>query len=384
MSDIPQIPLIDLNAINAQSQAELARAMARVLRSGQFILGEEVAAFEAEIADFLGISHAIGVSCGSDALVIALRAAGIGEGDEVVTSAFGFVATPEAIVRAGATPVLVDVDPHTLTLDPERVEAALSTRSRAILPVHIFGRPADMDTFAALADDQDLLVIEDAAQALGGRLDENALGTLGTAGAFSFFPSKNLGAMGDGGLVVTDDEDIAQRARALRQHGCEHKHIATEVGLNARLDALQAAILRAKLPRLEAHNRDRRHLAARYDAAIAGLDGLEPVGTPVPRGVTHAFAHYCVRVANNGRDALQAELAARGIATAVYYPRGLHELEPYRRFAHQRSLPVTEAACAEVLALPLWPGMGELVQDRVIDVLCAVVGPRPRDKPMRP
>lgn len=373
-----RIPLIDLAAMNAAVQGELARAIARVMRSAQFILGPEVEAFEHELAEYLGIGHTIAVSSGSDALVIALKAAGIGPGDEVITSAFGFVATPEAIVRTGARPVLVDVDPHTLTLDPKAVEPALSPRSRALLPVHIFGRAADMDTFASLADDQDLVLIEDVAQALGGRLDDNALGTLGTAAAFSFFPSKNLGAMGDGGLVATDDPELAERARALRQHGCHEKHLAVEIGLNARLDALQAAILRTKLPLLDAQNRDRRHLAARYDAAIAGLDGIAPVGSPVPRSVTHAYALYCVRIHNDRRDAVRDELAARGIATGVYYPRGLHELEPYRAFAHRRSLPVTEAACREVLALPLWPGMDEATQDRVIDALCASLPARKR------
>lgn len=361
MPGAPNIPVLDLGPETAEVGPALLAAWNRVLASGQFILGPEVAAFEEEVAAKLGVRHAVGLNSGTDALVIALRAMGIGPGDEVVTSPFTFFATAESISALGATPVFADIDRETFNLTPDLVERALTPQTRAILPVHLFGHAADMDALQELAGRKGIPIVEDVAQAFGAYWRGRRLGSLGRVAAFSFFPTKNLGCVGDGGLLATDDAAIADQARMLRAHGSRRKYFNEAIGYNSRLDALQAAILRAKLPLVDDWNAGRRAAAARYRDLLADIPALI-----LPRersGATHVYHQYTVRVQGGRRDALQAELASRGIGTMVYYPRALHQLPMYqgRRWA----LPEAEAACREVLSLPIWPRIGAETQERV-------------------
>lgn len=361
------IPVLDLDPEIDALWEEVNTAVQRVLRSGQFILGPEVEAFEAEVAAYLGVRHAIGVNSGTDALVLALRALGIGPGDEVVTTPFTFFATAEAVETVGATVVFADVEPGSLNLDPERAEAAVTARTRALLPVHLFGRPAAMEALLGIAERHGLAVVEDTAQAFGAEVGGRRAGTLGDAGAYSFFPSKNLGAYGDGGLVTTDDDGAADAVRMLRAHGAKRKYHNETVGYNSRLDALQAAILRVKLPHLDRYNAARRAVAARYNEALAGLPG---VATPeVVDG--HVFHQYTVRILGGRRDAIADALKAQGIGTMVYYPVPCHRLPLYA--ARGIRLPEAERAAAEVLSLPIWPQMEAPTQDRVVAALRAVL-----------
>ena len=367
------IPVLDLAPEIDALWDEINAAVQRVLRSGQFINGPEVRAFEDEAAAYLGAKHAVGLNSGTDALVIALRALGIGPGDEVVTTPFTFFATAEAILMVGAEPVFADVRSGDLNLDPERVAAAITPRTRALLPVHLFGAPADMAALLELAERHDLLVVEDCAQSFGARVfgaraGGRMTGTLGHAGAFSFFPSKNLGAFGDGGLLTTNDDRVAEAARMLRAHGGRKKYHNEMVGYNSRLDALQAAILRVKLPHVEAANAARRAVALRYTEAFAGVEGI--VVPEVTDG--HVFHQYTVRIPGGRRDAVRGALAARGVGTMVYYPVPCHRLPVLAGRSHA-PLPVAEAASAEVLSLPIWPQMDAATQRRVIAAVEAVL-----------
>ncbi len=360
MAGPDRIPILDLAPELAEVGAELDAAFRRVIASGHFILGPEVEAFEREVAAYLGVRHAVGVNSGTDALVIALRALGVGPGDEVVTSPFTFFATPESISVLGATPVFVDIDPGTFNLRPDLVARALTPRTRAILPVHLFGHAADLEPLRALARERGLRLVEDVAQAFGATLDGRKLGTFGDAGAFSFFPSKNLGCLGDGGLVATDDDQVAGAARMLRAHGSVKKYENEQLGYNSRLDALQAAFLRVKLPRVDAWNAGRRAAAERYRALLAGLPGLAlPVERP---GAGHVYHQFTVRVLGGRRDALRAALAGAGVDTMVYYPKPAHRLPVYQGSGE---FPAAEAAAAEVLSLPMWPAIPAGVQERV-------------------
>ena len=357
------IPVLDLGPELEALGDEINAAIQRVLRSGQFIGGPEVRAFEDEVARWLEVRHAVGLNSGTDALVIALRALGVGPGDEVVTTSFTFFATAEAVLNVGATPVFADINPQTFNLDAEHVEAAVTPRTRVLMPVHLFGRPAAMDALGEIAERHGVHVVEDCAQSFGARFGGRMTGTLGDLGAYSFFPTKNLGAYGDGGLLTTDDDALAETARKLRAHGGTHKYHNEIVGYNSRLDALQAAILRVKLPHVEANNAARRALAARYNEAFADLD-LE-----TPELVDgHVMHQYTVRIPGGRRDAVQHALAERGVQTMVYYPVPCHRL-PVLADAPHRSLPKAERASAEVLSLPLWPQMTEAVQERVIDTV---------------
>lgn len=352
-------PLPEVEALWADLQA----AAERVLRSGRYVLGEEVEAFEAEVAAFLGVRHAVGLSSGTDALVIALRALGVGPGDEVVTTPFTFFATPEAISLAGATPVFADVDATTYNLDPDRVAAAITPRTRALLVVHLFGRPAPMEALRDLAARRGLALVEDAAQAFGATHEGRAVGAWGDAAAFSFFPSKNLGGFGDGGLLATDDDRVADAARALRAHGARRKYHNEIVGYNARLDALQAALLRVKLPHVRAANAHRRAAAARYDAALADVPGIRP---PAP-DPGHVYHQYTVRAMGPDRDRLRRALAALGVETAVYYPVPCHRLPPYAE--RPATCPVAEQLARDVLSLPMGPHLTASQQEAVVGVL---------------
>jgi dTDP-4-amino-4,6-dideoxygalactose transaminase len=357
----PEVPVLDLAPELAEVSADLESAWRRVLESGTFILGPEVEAFEREAAGYLGVKHAVGVNSGTDALVIALRAQGVGPGDEVVTSPFTFFATAESISAVGAAPVFVDIDPESFTIRPELVEQAITPRTKAILPVHLFGHAADMDHILAIARTRGLAVIEDAAQAFGGTCGERKVGTLGAAGAFSFFPSKNLGAIGDAGLIVTNDDHIADSARMLRGHGSRRKYYNETIGYNSRIDALQAAFLRAKLPRVDAWNALRRAAAARYRELLAGIPWIVP---PFERrGVGHVFHQFTVRVLERRRDALRDALVTSGIGTMVYYPKPLHELPVYQGMGFRCG--EAEKASREVLSLPIWPHITPEIQERV-------------------
>jgi dTDP-4-amino-4,6-dideoxygalactose transaminase len=346
---------------------EIDAAVQRVLDGGWYILGEEVAAFEAEFAAWLGTRHGIGVANGTEAIQLALAACGIGPGDEVLTVSHTAVATVAAIELAGATPVLVDIDPATFTLDPARLETAITPRTRAILPVHLYGEAADMDAICNVASQHGLRVIEDASQAHGATWKERKVGTLGDIGCFSLYPTKNLGALGDAGIAVTGDDELAGRLRSLREYGWERRFISERPGMNSRLDELQAAVLRVKLRHLDRFTAQRRAIAARYDAALGG-SGLQ---LPARRGSDgHVFHLYVVR--SRGRDRLLEFLRSRDIGAAVHYPQPVHRQPAYlHRLPGCDDLPETERAAGEILSLPMYPELSEADQQRVIDAVGA-------------
>lgn len=346
-----RVPLLDLRAQYATIRDEIDEAVRAVLESGQFILGPQVRAFEGEFAALVGCREAVAVASGTDALHLALRAYGIGPGDEVITTTFTFVATGTAISLTGATPVFVDIDPETCNIDPEEVARALTVRTKAILPVHLYGQPAAMPAILEVARRHGVRVIEDCAQAVGATVGERPVGGQGDVGCFSFFPTKNLGAAGDGGMLTTNDPDVAARLRLLRQHGSREKYHADLPGFNSRLDELQAAILRVKLRHLPRWTAERRRLAAAYTAGLPDA-GVGPLAeAPGMRGVYHL---YTVRAP--ARDALLAHLQAEGIEARVYYPVPLHRQRVYRDLPTP-PLPASEAAAREVLSLPLYPEM---------------------------
>jgi dTDP-4-amino-4,6-dideoxygalactose transaminase len=345
---------------------EIDAAISCVLSSGQFILGPNVRSFERELAASVGVAEAVGLNSGTDALALALRALDVGPGDEVITTPFTFFATSEAIVQVGARPVFVDIDPATFNIDPALIQAAITPRTRAVLPVHLYGLPADMPAIIAIARRHGLLVIEDCAQAIGAEIHGRRVGSFGDAGCFSFFPTKNLGAYGDAGALTTDDPALAARVRSLRAHGSERKYIHTEAGLNSRLDELQAAILRVKLPHLERFNAARQAVARRYDAALAPVDGVTPPAQALGR--SHVYHQYTCR--STRRDALTALLATQGIQTVVYYPVPLHLQKVHAELGlREGACPNAEAAAREAFSLPIYPELTEEEQQRVIDAL---------------
>jgi dTDP-4-amino-4,6-dideoxygalactose transaminase len=346
------IPLLDLGRQYRALKAEIDAAVLGVLESGHFIDGPNVKAFEAELARYTNGAHVVGLNSGTDALALALRALDVGPGDEVVTTPFTFIATAEAITLCGATPVFADVDPATLLIDPNAVAAAISNRTKVILPVHLYGLPADMYRIGKLAAKHGLAVVEDCAQALGALAGDRCAGTAGTIGAISFFPSKNLGAYGDGGAAITDDAALADRIRTLRTHGAHVKYHHEEPGVNSRLDEIQAAILRCKLPRLDAWIVKRQAVAAKYRTALHGVEGVVlPPDDPL-----HTYHQFTVRV--QARDDVAAFLREEGIATAVYYPVPLHLQRAYEHLGvPEGSFPIAERAAREVLSLPIFPEM---------------------------
>lgn len=364
----PTIPPLDLSAQIEALWDELNDAIARVLRSGQFILGPEVAAFEAEAASYLGVKHAIGVNSGTDALVIGLRALGIGPGDEVITTPFSFFATAESISNVGAKPVFVDIEEASFNLDPTLIEAAITPNTKAIMPVHLYGRPCAMDAILDVAKRHRLKVIEDCAQAFGASYRGRRAGSLGDLGAFSFYPTKNLGAFGDGGLIVTDDDVLAERCRMLRCHGERRRYLSEAFGYNSRLDALQAAILRVKLPHIDAWNAQRREVAARYNDLLSHMPGV--ITPEITDG--HIFHQYTIRLLEADRNSVQQALAEQGIGTMVYYPVPQDRLPVY---AGQYPVnPVSERLAAQVLSLPIWPSLTAEAQRRVVDALRSAIG----------
>jgi len=361
------IPMVDLQAQYARIKGEVDAAVARVIESAHFIKGEDCALFEREFAAYCGAAHAVGVANGTDALVVALRAYGVAAGDEVVTVANTFIATGEAILLNGARPVFVDVDPATFTMDASLVEKAITPRTKVILPVHLYGHPADMGPINAVAARHGIPVLEDAAQAHGAETEGRRAGTLGHAACFSFYPGKNLGAYGDAGCVVTNDREFAARVRQIANHGGgANKYDNVVVGMNSRLDSVQAAVLRVKLGHLEQWNAERRERVRAYAEALADVPGIV-----VPReraGARSAWHLFTVRATD--RDGLQKQLAAQGISTAVHYPRPIH-LQPAMAAAGGRpgDLPVSERLSREVLSLPLYP---ELPLDALARVAAVV------------
>jgi dTDP-4-amino-4,6-dideoxygalactose transaminase len=369
------VPLLDLRAQYRPLRDDILAAITRVCDSQQFIGGPEVEALEHELAAFAGVPHAIGVSSGTDALLAAFMALGIGAGDEVITPTFSFFATAGCIVRLGATPKLVDIDPATFNIDPMGVERAITPRTKAIVPVHLYGLCADMDAIDAIATRAGVPVIEDAAQAIGAGYHGRQAGSMGAAGCFSFFPSKNLGAFGDGGFVTTADEALAREIRLLRNHGAEPKYFHSRIGGNFRLDAVQAAVLRVKLPHLPRWTDMRRANADRYDRLFteAGLSRAAggPIDLPVrPADRTHIFNQYVIRVPD--RDRVRAVLTSKGIGTEIYYPVPFHLQECFAPLGYRRGdFPEAERAAAEVLALPIY---GELTADQQAEVVRALGG----------
>ena len=356
------IPQLDLQAQYRAIKPELDEAVSRVLASGHFIMGPEVQAFEQEVAQHCAVKHAIGVASGTDALLLSLRALGVGPGDAVLIPSFTFFATAGTVCNVGATPVFVDIDPATYNMDPadvkKRLNGKLPGQPKAIIPVHLYGQMAEMEALQRIAQKHGLFVIEDAAQAIGATSKGKQAGTLGHTGCFSFFPSKNLGACGDGGMVITSDDALAEKIRILRVHGSKPKYYHTVVGYNSRLDALQAAILRVKLKHLNAWSKARQEKADRYNALLKGVSGVQ---TPcVTQGNSHIYHQYTIRVGAEKRDALAAHLKEGGIDTAVYYPLGLHLQECFQNLGYGKGdLPHTEAASEDVLSLPIYPELDE-------------------------
>ncbi len=349
---------LDLSATRARYAEELERRMSAVLDHCQFIMGPEVQELERALAARVGVAHAVSVGSGTHALEVALRALGVGPGDEVITTPFSWISSAEAIALVGATPVFVDIEPRGFCLDAARLERAITPRTRAILPVSLFGQTGELEAIAAIAAAHGLPVVEDAAQSFGARRHGARSGGITLVGCTSFFPTKPLGCFGDGGALFTNDDALADALRAIRSHGSLDRKVHDRVGTNARLDTLQAAVLLAKLPSFDAELAERRALAERYSTALAGA----VVVPEVLAGNEHVFAQYTVRHANRG--ALAARLAERGIPTQVHYARCLHQQPVFA--AHARALPEAERAAREVLSLPLYPGLRPDAQDRVI------------------
>ena len=359
------IPLVDLKAQYAAIQPEVDAAIHRVLREASFVLGREVEEFEHAFATYCGVRHAVGVASGTAALHLALRACGVGSGDEVITTPHTFIATAEAISHCGARPVFVDIDPATYNLDAARVEVAITPRTRAILPVHLYGHPAPMERLRAIAQRYGLPLVEDAAQAHGAAYDGRRVGAWGDAACFSFYPGKNLGAYGDGGMVVTGDAEIAARVRLLRDHGRRAKYAHEVIGYGERLDALQAAVLGVKLHYLDAWNASRRRAAARYRKLLADLDVVLPPDGTRAHSVYHLFV---VRAAR--RDELLRRLHGAGVGAGVHYPQPLHLQPAYAHLgAGAGCFPHAECAAREVLSLPLYP---EITDDQLAAVATAL------------
>jgi dTDP-4-amino-4,6-dideoxygalactose transaminase len=366
----PTIPLVDLRAQNSSLDPEIQQAIAGVLDRGDFILGEELRLFECEFAEYCRVSHAVGVGSGTDALHLACRALGLGEGDEVIVPAMTFAATAFAVLLSGARPVLVDVRADDGLIDPAKIEAAVTPRTRAIIPVHLYGQCADMAAICEIAARHSLAVIEDAAQAHGATYRGKRAGSLGDLGCFSFYPSKNLGACGDGGMVTTDRGELAERVLMLRNCGARMKYRHDEVGLNSRLDTLQAAILRRKLRHLEEWNEARRRIAGDYHAALNRLPGIDR--PPRASGSVHHL--YVVRL--SGRDVVLRALAARGIAAGIHYPFAVHELAACARLGYRAGdFPVAEDWARRCLSLPIYPELGAEAVEFCVDAIEAATSP---------
>ena len=364
-----RIPLIDFKTQYKSIEKEIDAAIKEVLLSGQYILGPAVKEFEEQVAAYCGVKYAIGVASGSDALILALKALDIGPGDEVITTPFTFVATAHAIVHCGAKPVFVDIEPDTFNINPALIEPAITKNTKAIIPVHLYGHAANMDPIMEIAKTHNLYVVEDAAQAFGARYNGKQVGSIGHVGCFSFFPTKNLGCYGDGGMVVTDNPDIADKVDILRRQGCREKYHAEMIGYNSRLDTIQAAILRVKLKYLEKWTEARRQAAHRYNELLKHVPGIvTPYEDPEEK---HVYHQYTIRVLDGKRNEVKEFLADQGISTMVYYPILIHKLLIYRE--EGLTLPIAEQLIDEVLSLPLWPEIREDVQMQVAEAICSII-----------
>lgn len=368
-----RIPILDLQPEIEALWPQFNEAFQRVLKAGQFIMGPDVKAFEDEAAKYLGTKHAIAMNSGTDALFIGLKALGVGPGDEVITTPFTFFATAEAVVHVGAKTVFVDIEPDTFNLDVAKIEEKITKKTKAIIPVHLFGHAVRMDELMAIAKKHGLHVLEDVAQAFSGTYKGKQLGTIGAAGTYSFFPSKNLGAFGDGGMMATDDDQVAEQARMLRVHGAKKKYFNEISGYNSRLDTLQAAFLRIKLARIEQATEGRRKAAQRYRKLLATVPGvIAPTEKDYAR---HSFHQYTIRLAGKTaaqRDEVQKRLQEKGIETMVYYPVPVHRLPLFK--GENVSMPHAEKAMSEVISLPIWPEISEATQERVAGALAASLG----------
>lgn len=359
-----QIPMVDLGIQYRALKNDIDQAIAGVLDKTQFILGPQGRAFEEEMADYLGVKHALGVSSGTDALHLALRAAGLGKGDEVITTPFTFIATAEAIAYVGATPVFVDIDPRTFNIDVVKVEEAITDKTKAILPVHLFGQPADLAPLKALCDAKNLLLVEDCAQSCGAKYSDKMTGALGDLGCYSFFPSKNLGCFGDGGLIATNNDAFAEEINVLRNHGSRERYHHQIIGFNSRLDDIQAAILRVKLRHLDRFNQQRYENAQLYSRLLNAL-GIE---TPFEDGKgTHIYHQYTILT--DKREAINAALTKAGIASAIYYPIPLHRQEVFSDSCKDVALPISEKIAGRVLSLPIYPELTFVQVEKIVDVI---------------
>lgn len=348
------IPMVDLKGQYSRLKEEINHAIQSVLESGEYIFGPQVEAFEKETANYLGVKHAISCASGTDALHLALRASGVGIGDEVITTAFTFIATAEAISYIGARPVFAEIDPYTFNITPESIEAVLTKRTKAIIPVHLFGQPADMPSILSLCEHHQLIVIEDCAQSFGASIGKRKTGSFGIAAGFSFFPSKNLGAYGDGGLVTTSSDILASTVKKLRNHGSEARYYHDAIGYNSRLDAIQAAVLRVKLRYIDTFNAQRRTVAGRYSELMKDL----PIKIPYEDGVgQHVYHQYTILLEQ--RDTVIHALQQSGIASAIYYPIPLHKQQVFHEAYKGIVLPVTEETATRCLSLPMYPELSD-------------------------
>ena len=363
------IPMVDLKGQYLSMKEEIDAGIRAVLESTAFILGPNVQEFESEAADYLGVRHAVSCANGTEALHLALLAAGIGPGDEVITTPFTFIATAEAIVYVGAKPVFVDVEADTFNIDPAQVEAAITAKTRAILPVHLFGQPADMTAIMALAEKHGLLVIEDCAQSFGATAGTRMTGSIGLAGCHSFFPSKNLGCYGDGGMVTTADDAVAACLRQLRNHGSAERYHHDIIGYNSRLDEFQAVILRSKLKRIDDFNQGRRRAAHQYSAGLSAIPGVIP---PHEDGKGRHVYHQYTLLSERRDDIMQA-LQAAAIACAVYYPIPLHRQKAFADTCRDVSMPVSDQIAGHCLSLPIFPELTTTQVDTVLDVIRGVM-----------
>jgi dTDP-4-amino-4,6-dideoxygalactose transaminase len=357
-----RIPMVDFKAQYQSIEKEIDVAIKEVLLSGQYILGPVVKEFEEQVAAYCGLKYAIGVASGSDALILALRALDIGPGDEVITTPFTFVATAHAIVHCGAKPVFVDIEPDTFNINPALIEPAITKNTKAIIPVHLYGHPADMDPIMTIAKAYHLHVVEDAAQAFGARYNGKKVGSIGHVGCFSFFPTKNLGCYGDGGMVVTDNPDIAEKVDILRRQGCREKYHAEMIGYNSRLDAIQAAILKVKLKYVDQWNEQRRNIAHCYNALLSNSDVKTPIEAPY---AYHVYHQYTIRASK--RDNLKQFLLENGIETSVYYPLPLHLQNAFRFLGNgEGNFPGSERSAKTVLSLPTFNQLSKGDQEYII------------------
>jgi dTDP-4-amino-4,6-dideoxygalactose transaminase len=359
-----RIPMVDLVAQYRDLQSQLEPALLSTLGAAQFILGPNVQAFEKEAAAYLGVKHAITCANGTDALHLALLAANIGPGDEVITTPFTFIATAEAIAYVGAKAVFVDIDPQTLNIDVAQVKRAITPKTRALLPVHLFGQPANLQPLQDLAREHHLVLVEDCAQSFGADFGGRKTGAIGDVAAFSFFPSKNLGCYGDGGMVTTQSDEVAEKLRMLRNHGSKVRYYHDIVGYNSRLDEIQAVVLCAKLPQIDGYNQQRRRVAHRYNAGLAGLN----LQTPHEDGLgLHVYHQYTLL--SDQRAAIQQALTEQQIASAIYYPVPLHQQKVFADIAAGQSFPVTESVAARCVSLPIYPELS----DAAVDEICGVI-----------